>query len=28
MLPQIIKERRVLFEFFDVLAHSVVCLRS
>ena len=26
-LPQILEQRQSLFEFFDILAHGVVCLR-
>jgi hypothetical protein len=28
LLPQIVEQRQALFEFFDILAHGVVCLRS
>jgi hypothetical protein len=26
LLPQIIEQRKALFEFFEVLAHGAVCL--
>ena len=27
LLPQIIEQRKALFEFFDIFAHGVICLR-
>jgi len=28
LLPQIVEQRQVQFEFFDIFAHGVVCLRG